>query len=44
MLNLHESLDENIILGEPFFKNYDIGFNINSYKVGFSRIYVNNQV
>jgi hypothetical protein len=31
ILNLHQSFDDNIILGEPFFKNYDIGFRINDY-------------
>jgi len=33
-LKIYQSLDDNVILGEPFFKNYKIGFDINNQKIG----------
>ena len=36
--------NENIILGEPFFKNYLVFFDLNNYRVGLNRINVNEKV
>lgn len=40
-LHIVKSYDNNIILGEPFFKNYNIAFNINQFKIGVQRTWVN---
>ena len=34
--NIHTSYDLSIILGEPFFRNYLVTFDIDNYKIGFT--------
>lgn len=39
--NIHQSWDENIILGEPFFRNYLVTFDLDGYKIGLIKNQMN---
>lgn len=41
--NIHASLDEDIILGEPFFKNYMVAFDLDNFQVGLNVNYLNSK-
>jgi len=40
---VHHTFNSDIILGEPFFKNYLVFFDLNNFRIGLNRIFVNEQ-